>query len=43
MKEFYDLWKRKTKLEERAIKSLKAGKKIILKHIPKKRYNCYLC
>ena len=35
-KEFYTLWKRKTKLEERAIKSLKAAKKIILNNILKK-------
>ena len=36
MKEFYTDWKRKTKLEEKAIKSLKSAKKIILENIPKK-------
>lgn len=34
-KEFWRDWKRKTKLEKAAIKSLKSGKKIILKNIPK--------
>lgn len=34
--EFYNSWKRKTKLEENAIKSLKSAKKIILENIPKK-------
>lgn len=33
-KEFWRDWKRKTKLEKAAIKSLKSGKKIILKNIP---------
>jgi len=33
-KEFWRDWKRKTKLEERAIKSLKIGKKLILQEIP---------
>ena len=33
-KEFYKLWKRKTKLEEQAIKSLKSARKMILKNIP---------
>ena len=37
MKEFWKDWKRKTKLEEQAIKTLKAGKKIILKNIPKEQ------
>ncbi len=34
--EFWKEWKRKTKLEEAAIKSLKSAKKIILKNISKK-------
>ncbi|MCK4670228.1 MAG: hypothetical protein KAT43_03415 [Nanoarchaeota archaeon] len=34
--EFWKDWKRKTKLEEQAIKTLKAGKRIVLKNIPKK-------
>jgi len=33
-KEFWRDWKRKTKLEEAAIKSLKIGKKLILQEIP---------
>ncbi len=35
-KEFWKDWKRKTKLEEAGIQSLKSAKKIILKEIPKK-------
>ncbi len=34
--DFYNSWKRKTKLEEMGIKSLKSAKKIILDNIPKK-------
>jgi len=34
-KEFWKDWKRITKLEEKAIKSLKVAKKIILDNIPK--------
>lgn len=34
--EFWRKWKRKNKLEEAAIESLKVGKNIILKNIPKK-------
>lgn len=34
-KEFYKDWKKKTRIEERAIESLKAARKIILKNIPK--------
>lgn len=37
MKLFYQNWKRKTKLEERAIKSLLVAKKLILNNIPKKQ------
>ena len=33
--EFYEKWKRKTKLETSAIVSLEKTKKIILKNIPK--------
>lgn len=33
--EFWKDWKRKTKLEESAIKSLKAGKEILLSNLPK--------
>lgn len=34
--QFYNSWKKKTKLEEGGIKSLKSAKKIILENIPKK-------
>jgi len=34
-KEFWEDWKRKTKIEEEAIKSLIKGKQIIMKNIPK--------
>ncbi len=35
-KEFYTDWKRKTKIEENAIKALKSAKRVILNGIPKK-------
>ncbi len=35
--EFYQDWKRKTRLEESAIKSLKEGRKIILNNLPKEQ------
>ncbi len=37
--EFWRDWKRKTKLEENAIKTLKASKKLILNKIPKSKIN----
>ncbi len=33
--DFWKDWKRKTKLEEAAITSIKAGKKILLSNLPK--------